>query len=393
MAEQKKFTANVPEPMSEKNAAPLRFISITIGGIFVAEIIAMIVIYLLKPEPYWLETLLDALIMTAIVFPVIYYFSFRTLLLQIAERKRSEALLSKVLENLPVGIWITDQNGKIVHGNPTSQQIWAGARYVDLEQYGEYKGWWLDSGKLIEPGEWAAARAINRGETSLNEEIEIECFDGMHKVILNSAIPILDEHKATQGAIIVNEDITERKRAEEALRLANAYNRNLIEASLDPLVTINIDGKITDVNSATEKVTGCSRKELIGADFSDFFTEPQRARAGYQQVFLDGSVHDYELEIRHKDGYITPVLYNATVYSNEAGKVIGVFAAARDITDRKRYEKELIESKELIETAFNSIDTHIAYMDQDFNLIRVNEAYARAAGHPADFFIGKNHFD
>src|SRR5574341_2244715 len=102
MAEQKKFTANVPEPMSEKNAAPLRFISITIGGIFVAEIIAMIVIYLLKPEPYWLETLLDALIMTAIVFPVIYYFSFRTLLLQIAERKRSEALLSKVLENLPV---------------------------------------------------------------------------------------------------------------------------------------------------------------------------------------------------------------------------------------------------------------------------------------------------
>ena len=393
MAEQKNLPGNDTKPIGEKNASPLRFISITIGGIFVAEIIAMIVIYLLKPKPYWLETLLDALIMTAIVFPVIYYFSVRTLLLQIAERKRSEMLLSKVLENLPVGVWITDRNGQLIHGNPASQQIWAGARYVDLEHYGEYKGWWLDSGKRIEPGEWAAARAINRGETSLNEEVEIECFDGTRKIILNSAIPILDDQKVTQGAIIVNQDITERKRAEEALRLANAYNRSLIEASLDPLVTINIDGKITDVNSATEKVTGYSRKELIGADFSDFFTQPQRARAGYQQVFLDGSVHDYALEIRHKDGYITPVLYNATVYSDEAGKVIGVFAAARDITERIRYEEELIQSKELIETAFNSIDTHIAYMDREFNFIRVNDAYARAAGHPADFFIGKNHFD
>ncbi len=393
MAEWNNLPAGGIKPMEQKYASPLRFFSITIVGIFVAEVIAMTLIYFAKPEPYWVETLLDASIMIVIVFPLLFFSSFRTLLQQIGERKRSEALLSKVLENLPVGVWITDKYGKIVHGNPASQEIWAGARYVDLEHYSEYKSWWLGSGKRIEPGEWAAAKAIRRGETSLNEEIEIECFDGMHKVILNSAIPIFDEQKVTQGAIIVNQDITRRKRAEEALRLANAYNRSLIEASLDPLVTISIDGKITDVNSATEKVTGFSRKELIGADFSDYFTEPQRAWAGYQQVFLDGSVHDYALEIRHKDGYITPVLYNATVYSDEAGKVIGVFAAARDITERKRYEKELIESKELIETAFNSIDTHIAYMDREFNFIRVNDAYARAAGHPADFFIGRNHFD
>ena len=87
------------------------------------------------------------------------------------------------------------------------------------------------------------------------------------------------------------------------------------------------------------------------------------------------------------------MLYNATVYRDEAGKVIGIFAAARDITERERYENELIQSKELIETAFNSIDTHIAYMDRDFNFIQVNDAYARAGGHPAEFFIGKNHFE
>ena len=134
-------------------------------------------------------------------------------------------------------------------------------------------------------------------------------------------------------ASTVARDITERKRAEEALRLANAYNRSLLEASLDPLVTIGPDGKITDVNAATEAATGRSRAELIGTDFSDYFTEPEKARAGYQQVFREGSVRDYPLELRHRDGRVTSVLYNASVYRDEGGKVIGVFAAARDITE------------------------------------------------------------
>ena len=392
MEEPKKFLSDQKKSIDQKYASPLRLYAITIAGIFIAEVIAMIVIYFSAPQDYWIQTLQDATIMIVLIFPIIYYLSFRPLLSQITERKRSEALLAKVLENLPVGVWITDPNGKFIHGNPATHKLWAGVRYVGIEEYGEYKGWWLDSGKRIEPEEWAAARAISRGETSLNEEIEIECFDGSHKIILNSSVPFFEDG-VIQGAIIVNEDITERKRAEEALRLANVYNRSLIEASLDPLVTINVEGKITDVNSATEKVTGCSRIELIGADFFDYFTEPQRAQAGYQQVFLEGSVQDYALEIRHKDGHITPVLYNATVYSDEAGKVIGVFAAARDITERKQYEQALLHSNELIETAFNSVDTLIAYMDQGFNFLRVNEAYATAGGHPVEFFIGKNHFD
>jgi PAS domain S-box-containing protein len=139
----------------------------------------------------------------------------------------------------------------------------------------------------------------------------------------------------------LRKEITERKQAEEALRLANTYNRSLIEASLDPLVTIGSDGRITDVNVATEKVTGHSREELIGADFMDYFSEPEKAKAGYQQVFQDGFVQDYALEIQHKDGHLTPVLYNASVYRDETGQGVGVFAAARDITERKRAEEEV----------------------------------------------------
>ncbi|MDD2301944.1 MAG: transporter substrate-binding domain-containing protein [Eubacteriales bacterium] len=142
-----------------------------------------------------------------------------------------------------------------------------------------------------------------------------------------------------------------RKRAEEAIRIANAYNRNLIEVSLDPLVTIGKDGKITDVNAATEAVTGFTRAELIGSDFSSYFSAPEKARQGYEQVFRSGFVRDYPLDIKHREGRITPVLYNALVYKTEAGNVIGVFAAARDITDRKVAEEKLhasLREKEIL---------------------------------------------
>ncbi len=141
-------------------------------------------------------------------------------------------------------------------------------------------------------------------------------------------------------------DITERRQADEALRKAGTYNRSLIEASLDLMVTIGPDGKITDANSATANITGVSQADLAGTDFSDYFTDPAAARAVYETVFRDGLVRDYELEIRRRDGHITPVLYNASVYRDDAGNIIGVFAAARDITARKRYERELRERQE-----------------------------------------------
>ncbi len=128
-------------------------------------------------------------------------------------------------------------------------------------------------------------------------------------------------------------------------RRANTYNRSLLEASVDPLVAIGKDGKITDVNPATEAATGRSRTELLGTDFSDYFTDPAEARAGYQKVFREGIVRNYELEVRHLDGHETPVLYNASVYRDEAGEVAGVFAAARDITERRKAEIALRESE------------------------------------------------
>lgn len=135
----------------------------------------------------------------------------------------------------------------------------------------------------------------------------------------------------------------ESKRKEA--KRANAYNRSLLEASIDPLLTIGKDGKIKDVNPATEAATGLSRSELIDTDFSAYFTDPDAARTGYRKAFRDGFVRNFALEIRHRDGHLMPVLYNASVYREETGEVAGVFAAARDITERKKAEGALRESE------------------------------------------------
>ena len=185
------------------------------------------------------------------------------------------------------------------------------------------------------------AEKIKQGEKIQHYETLRLKKDG---TIINVSVtlsPVFDASGKLVAISTIARDITESKKAEEALRLSNIYNRSLIEASLDPLVTIGHDGKITDVNTSTELVTGYSRDELIGTDFTNYFTEPEKAKKGYQEVFKEGFVSDYALEIQHRNGSITPVLYNASVYKDESGEVIGVFAAARDITERKKAEEML----------------------------------------------------
>ena len=163
-------------------------------------------------------------------------------------------------------------------------------------------------------------------------------------------------------------DITSRKKLEKDMYSASLYARSLIEASLDPLVTINDEGKITDVNLSTEKITGITRKKLIGSDFADYFENPDKARTGYKTVFSEGMVKDYPLTILHKSRRKIDVLYNATLFKNEKGEIQGIFAA-RDITDLKKMEEELLKSHELLE----KLNQHLVNaIEEERNQIALN---------------------
>jgi PAS domain S-box-containing protein len=176
--------------------------------------------------------------------------------------------------------------------------------------------------------------------------------------VLYNASVYKDDKGNVLGVFAAARDVTEQKQASQ-------YARSLIEASLDPLVTISADGKITDVNEASIKVTGVEREKLIDTDFSNYFTEPQKAQEGYQQVFEKGFVADYPLTIKHKNGNLTDVLYNASVYKDDKGNVLGVFAAARDVTERKMFEKEMIDAKVSAENAAKSKQQFLSNMSHE----------------------------
>lgn len=133
------------------------------------------------------------------------------------EVSREKEFLKQILEIMPVGVWLFDSEGKIIDGNRAAREIWGGIRYVEPDRYGEYKAWWADTGKRIEAEEWACVKAIKHNKTYLNEELEIEGFDGKRRHILNSAMPLTDNGRII-GAIATNQDITERKKYEKALK-------------------------------------------------------------------------------------------------------------------------------------------------------------------------------
>jgi PAS domain S-box-containing protein len=161
-----------------------------------------------------------------------------------------------------------------------------------------------------------------------------------------------EKEKRADELVIANKELAfqneeKQKRAAELI-IAN-YARGLIEASRDPLFTISPEGKITDLNQATVRVTGKSREKLIGSNFINYFTEPEKAKEGYLLVFEKGFVADYPLTV--KDNDLTDVLFNGSVYKDAAGNLVGAVVVARDITEQKRIEKELIEAKVFAELA------------------------------------------
>jgi PAS domain S-box-containing protein len=223
----------------------------------------------------------------------------------------------------------------------------------------------------IEPGFEALVFKASRGIEDIYELTYIR-KDGTRFPAVVSVTALRDAQGAIIGYLLIGTDNTarklveeEQKKSDQRLRDQQFYTRSLIESNIDALMTIDPAGIITDVNKQTEALTGCTRDELIGAPFKDCFIDPERAEAGIKRVLSEKSVTDYELTARGRDGKQTVVSYNATTFYDRSRTLQGVFAAARNVTERKRVEVELQQAKADAESASRTKSDFLASMSHE----------------------------
>jgi PAS domain S-box-containing protein len=266
--------------------------------------------------------------------------------LQISEEK-----LAVTLNSIGDAVIATDAEARVTLLNPLAEQL---------------TGWPLKeaAGRPVEE----IFRIINK-ETRLSSTIPVMATlahgtiqglanhtvlisrDGSECDIADSCAPIRDRDGQVIGAVLVFRDVTGDYAIQQALREQQFYTRSLIESNIDALMTTDPFGIITDVNQQMVALTGCARDELIGAPFKNYFTDPERAEAGIKRVLSERKVTNYELTARARDGKETVVSYNAATFFDRDGKLQGVFAAARDITESKRLDQVLQDKNTELERA------------------------------------------
>ncbi|HBA87228.1 MAG TPA: hypothetical protein DCZ75_04345 [Geobacter sp.] len=312
----------------------------------------------------------------------------------VSERKRAEqdlkeqdALLRNILETLPVGVWIVDAKGTIIHGNRTGQRIWSGARYVGIEHYGEYKGWWADTGKSIKPEEWPAARAVLRGETSLDEEIDIESFDGARKTILHSAVPLRDTHQEITGAVIINQDISARKEAEHTLRRREADLRKAQEIAKLGSWTSDMSGRIA-LSDELYRICGVSPETFTPtADSFLNLIHPDDRPA--MQAWIDAcsageKPGELIFRIIWPDGTVRIISGRGERVPGSGDRQTHLAGTAQDITEREQAEEALARSESAFRATFEQAAVGMARVATDGRWLQVNQRLCDIVGYTPD---------
>jgi PAS domain S-box-containing protein len=342
-----------------------------------------------------------------------------------ALRHREEELKA-VLDALPVGVWFTDDAGTIVYGNPAARAIWGGAAHAGVDGVEGRKGWWPGSRRRVEPGEWALARAL-KGEPALDEVVEIEAGDGARKVVLTSAVPLRDGGNAVRGAVVINQDVTDRKRAEDA----RLHFQALFESAPGMYLVLDPDLTIVGASDAYLKATMTERERIVGRNLFDVFPDNpddptadgvRNLRASLDRVRANRvadvmAVQRYPVrrpeaagggfEERHwsplnspvfgPGGELAYILHRVEdvtdyVHAQERGEVFGpqlesraqsmqaeIYLRAQELA---RANRALRESEELFRGAFE--DTHVATALAALNgwLLRTNAAFDQLFAHP-----------
>jgi PAS domain S-box-containing protein len=231
-------------------------------------------------------------------------------------------------------------------------------------------------------------RLVLREGRVTNYELTARSKSGKEVVVSYNAVTFNDATGTLQGVFAAARDITEQKKLEQQLREQQTYLRGLIESSVDGLITVDPQGTITDVNDRMCLMSGYNRAELLSTPFADYFTDPGRAKQGVQQTFEIGYVTEYALTLIARSRRQLQVSFNASVFKDTSGNVRGIFASARDITERVRLEEQLRENqvynRGLIESSVDGLIT----VDPEGFITDVNEQMCRMTGYTREELIG-----
>lgn len=278
----------------------------------------------------------------------------------------------------------TDTVGIITDVNRQMELLTGGTRESLIGS--PFKNWFTDP-ERAEQG----IKLVLRDGKATNYELIAQNLNGQTTKVSYNASIFKDSEGKLQGMFASARDITAQNKLEERLRESEAYNRGLIEASVDGLITVNLEGLITDVNAKMCEMSGYSRDELIGSSFPNYFADPKLAMEGVTQTFKEGAVTDYVLPLlsRNRDATLT-VSFNASVFKDQAGVIRGIFASARDITEQSRLQNQLNNERTynrgLIEASVDGLVT----VDSLLLITDVNATMCRMSGYSREILIGSD---
>jgi PAS domain S-box-containing protein len=268
--------------------------------------------------------------------------------IDITEQKQAQEALAQgerqlrtVLDALPVGVWFTDPSGKPVLANPAAKQIWSGIKQVRIESAPNTPGWWEAIGPSDELHRWALSHTLTKGIPSLNETLDLECLDGTMKTIRNTTVPVQDEAGVVLGAIVLNEDITPLRRAQEALKLTQFS----VDHAVEGFFWIGSDARILNVNDAACRMLEYTRDELMAMTVRDIDPNfsPEVWSAHWGELKQKGSL-TFESKHWAKTGHVleAEVTVNYLQYDGREYSC----AIMRNIGERKQAEASLRQSEE-----------------------------------------------
>lgn len=292
---------------------------------------------------------------------------------QFYTRSLIESNIDALITTDPLGI-ITDVNRQMEALTGCSRQALIGTTF---KQY-------FTDPQRAEDG----IRLVLREQLVTNYELTARAEDGRTTVVSYNASTFRDALGRLKGVFAAARDITAQKQLEHQLRESQAYNRGLIEASVDGLITVDSEGTISDVNEQMSRMSGYSPQELIGTPFCDYFVDSERATAGVNETFLKSFVTDYVLTLATRDAQQLQVSFNASVFRDSAGDIRGIFASARDITEQAQLQTQLHEqqayNRGLIEASLDGLIT----VDPMIIITDVNETMCRMSGYSREELIG-----